>query len=181
MKPPAPVFVLSDKEEERIKRDNTLRMYKEIVQMLEIYYPGFWDGVDDEKIKLAWVEKADEIVGHYYKKNRGRLEIMASVCAIIGLDFETNPKLEFIVKRLKSTEYDTPLRHLRDYLRFEVLKKDFDEQGYYYNSWSLRGTQEGMPRYTRHVPDFYTENKPGDPNEDVWNKYVETVRYGGKL
>ncbi|TCP95311.1 hypothetical protein EDC44_1092 [Cricetibacter osteomyelitidis] len=33
----------------------------------------------------------------------------------------------------------------------------FIETGTQYNTWSLRGTQKGLPRYTRHVPSFDTE------------------------
>lgn len=93
-------YQLTD-DEARIERNKTLIMYQEIAKMLEIYYPNFWQDTD-EKTKLAWVEKVDEITKRYYpNRQRYHLELMASVCSIIGLNFETDPKLAFVVQKLK--------------------------------------------------------------------------------
>ena len=53
-------YRLTDEEEARIEQDNTLRMHHNIIKMLEIYYPGFWQDTD-EQTQLAWVGKVDEI------------------------------------------------------------------------------------------------------------------------
>lgn len=175
-------YQLTDEEEARIERDNTLRMHREIIKMLEIYYPGFWQDTDEET-QLSWIAKVDEITKRYYGENRMRAELerMASVCSIIGLNFEQNPKLDFIVKKIKSNSTYGPLVDINDYLRFEVLQKDYDEAGNQYNNWSLRGVRDGMPPMTRHVPDFNTEWKPYNPDENQWRIYVNTVRNGGKI
>ncbi|WP_018652944.1 hypothetical protein [Actinobacillus capsulatus] len=174
-------YQLSDEEELRIKQDDTLRLHHEIIKMLEIYYPGFWRDTD-EKTRLGWIEKVDELTKRYYGENRMRaeLEIMASVCAIIGLNFEADPKLAFVVQKLKEDDY-VSLGEINSYLRFEVLQKDYDEAGNQYNNWSLRGVRQGMPPMTRHVPDFNTEWKPYNPDENKLRIYVNTVRYGGKI
>ncbi|WGE43111.1 hypothetical protein [Actinobacillus equuli] len=173
-------YQLSDEEEARIARDDTLRMYQEIAKMLEIYYPGFWRDTD-EKTQLAWMEKVDELTKRYYGENRMRaeLEIMASVCAIIGLNFEADPKLAFVVQKLKEDDY-VSLGEINSYLRFEVLQKDYDEAGNQYNNWSLRGVRQGTPPMTRHVPDFNTEWKPYNPNENVERIYDRWLREKGK-
>ncbi|KMK51594.1 hypothetical protein RO21_05265, partial [[Actinobacillus] muris] len=163
----------------RIEKHKTLRMYREISQMLDIHYPGFWDGVTDEKVKLAWMEKAHQIAKKYYAPPlaRGEISMMAHICSIIGLDFETNPKFQFVVDKLKNDEYGTSNTSISiiDYLRFELLRKDYDIGGIHYNTWSLKDTQEGFPPITRYIPDFYTEAKPQNPNENVYKIYKNTV------
>lgn len=173
-------YRLTDEEEVRIERDNTLRMHREIIKMLEIYYPGFWADTD-EQMQLVWVAKVDEITKRYYpKRQRYHLELMSSVCAIIGINFEKDPKLDFITNKIKESNYRL-LGNINSYLRFEVLRKDYDEGGNQYNNWSLRGVRQGMPPMTRHVPDFNTEWKPYNPDENQLRIYENTVRNGGKL
>lgn len=172
-------YQLTDEEETHIERNKTLIMYQEIAKMLEIYYPNFWQDTD-EKTKLAWVEKVDEITKRYYpNRQRYHIELMASVCSIIGLNFEADPKLAFLVQKLKGGQYRL-LGEINSYLRFEVLQKDYDEAGNQYNNWSLRGVRQGMPPMTRHVPDFNTEWKPYNPDENKLRIYKNTVRNGGK-
>ncbi|MDG2918169.1 hypothetical protein P7M46_09175 [Bisgaard Taxon 10/6] len=172
-------YQLTAEEEARIERNNTLRLHRDIIKMLEIYYPGFWQDTDG-KTQLAWMEKVDEITKRYYpNRQRYHLELMASVCAIIGVDFENNPKLNFIVDRIKSDPLYIPLIKINDYLRFEVLQKDYDEAGNQYNNWSLRGVREGMPSMTRHVPDFNTEWKPYNPEENVDRIYKKWLQERG--
>ncbi|WP_244151930.1 hypothetical protein [Rodentibacter myodis] len=84
-----------------IRRRETLKVYDEVAQMLDIYYPGFWQD-KDKAFQLKWVEEVDNIVTKYYGKHeRGLLEKMASICAITGNDFEMKPDLKFIVNELK--------------------------------------------------------------------------------
>ncbi|THA00692.1 hypothetical protein D3M79_03720 [Rodentibacter pneumotropicus] len=174
-------MLLNKEQWDDIRRRETLQVYGEVAKMLEIYYPGFW-GDKDEAFKLQWIENVDNIATKYYRKHeRGTLETMASVCAIIGSDFESNPKLDFIVQKLKTSHVDSPLNEIHNYLRFEILKKDFDEAGRQYNTWSLRWVQEGMPPFTRKVPDFYTEWKEDNETENVWSIYKKTVRTGNDL
>ena len=122
-------YRLTDEEEARIEQDNTLRMHHNIIKMLEIYYPGFWQDTD-EQTQLAWVGKVDEITKRYYPNRQDyHLERMASICAIIGLDFEKKTNLAFIVQKIRSSSTYVPLVDINDYLRFEVLQKDYDEGG----------------------------------------------------
>ncbi|MBN6710754.1 hypothetical protein JFL47_13470 [Haemophilus haemoglobinophilus] len=172
-------YQLTDEEEARIKQDDTLRLHREVIKMLDIYYPNFWQDTD-EKAQLAWMEKVDEITRRYYGRNRMRAELerMASVCAIIGLNFEADPKLDFVVQKLKEGKYRL-LGEINSYLRFEVLQKDYDEAGNQYNNWSLRGVRQGTPPMTRHVPDFNTEWKPYNPDENVeriYDRWLEERR-----
>ncbi|MBN6710741.1 hypothetical protein JFL47_05785 [Haemophilus haemoglobinophilus] len=173
-------YQLSDVEEARIKQDDTLKLHREVIKMLDIYYPDFWQDTD-EKTQLAWMEKVDEITRWYYGRNRMRAELerMASVCAIIGLNFEADPKLDFVVQKLKEGKYRL-LGEINSYLRFEVLQKDYDEAGNQYNNWSLRGVRQGTPPMTRHVPDFNTEWKPYNPDENVERIYDRWLNDVGK-
>ncbi len=167
---------LNKEQWDDIQYRKKIKIYGEIAKMLDIYYPGFW-GDRDETFKLQWIEKVDDITKHYYpKRRRASLEKMASVCAIIGSDFETNPRLDFIVRKLKNSLDDTDLSDIRDYLRFEILKKNYDEAGHQYNTWFLRDAQNGMPPFTREVPNFYTEWQEDNPQEDVWSIYKNNVR-----
>ena len=172
-------YQLTDEEEARIKQDDTLRLHREVIKMLDIYYPNFWQDTD-EKTQLAWMEKVDEITKRYYpNRQRYYLEIMASVCAIVGLNFEADPKLDFVVQKLKEGKYRL-LGEINSYLRFEVLQKDYDEAGNQYNNWSLRGVRQGTPPMTRHVPDFNTEWKPYNPDENVERIYDRWLNDVGK-
>ncbi|OOF53190.1 hypothetical protein [Rodentibacter genomosp. 2] len=172
---------LNKEQWDDIRRRETLQVYGEVAKMLEIYYPGFW-GDKDEMFKLQWIENVDNIATKYYgKHDRGTLERMASVCAIIGSDFERNPKFKFIVNKIMSNRRSIYLTDIRDYLRFEVMKKDFDISGIQYNSWSLREAKNGMPPFSRKVPDFNSEWKEDNEKENVWSIYKNTVRTGNDL
>ncbi|TGZ99386.1 hypothetical protein D3M79_06515, partial [Rodentibacter pneumotropicus] len=140
---------------------------------LEIYYPGFWEGVTDMQVRIDWMSKVDEISKRYFGNNRmeGKFMAIAHICSIIGIDFENKQKFQFIVKKLQDKEDPLVLSHIIDYLRFEILKKDYDAGGVHYNTWSLRGVQEGMPKITRHIPDFYTESKPQNQKENLYKVY----------
>ncbi|WGE78118.1 hypothetical protein NYR82_04605 [Actinobacillus equuli subsp. haemolyticus] len=171
---PSKPYVITAQDRANMEQDRTLSMYKEISQMLEIYYPGFWEGVTDEQVKIAWMAKVDEISKRYFGHSRmeGDFMAMAHICAIIGTDFESKPNLQFIVKKLQQDKEDpSAVSHVIDYLRFEILKKDYDVGGVHYNTWSLRGIQEGMPKITRHIPDFYTESKPQNQKENLYKVY----------
>ncbi len=167
---------LTQEQWDKIYYQKKLKIYGEVAKMLDIYYPGFW--LDkDETFQLAWVEKVDEIAKRYYpNRRRATLETMAQVCAIIGSDFEQDPKLDFIVKKMKTDDVDIPLNEIYDYLRFEILKKDYDEGGRQYNNWRLRGVQEGMPKITRKIPDFDTEWQPDNEQENIWHIYDSQIR-----
>ncbi|WP_238327289.1 hypothetical protein [Rodentibacter pneumotropicus] len=174
-------YVLSAEEWAKIEQDKTLRMYKEISQMLEIYYPGFWEGVTDMQVKIDWVKQAHELTKKYskYPTLRGEIENMAMICSILGINFDQDSRYGFIINKFKNNDSPSVLKDVHDYLRFEVLKKDYSEIGTYYTTWSLRGVQEGMPKITRHIPDFYTENKPRDAKENVYKVYEKWRQAGG--
>lgn len=174
---PSKPYVITAQDRADMEQDRTLRMYKEIGQMLEIYYPGFWEGVTDEQVKIDWVKQAHELTKKYskYPTLRGELENMAMICSILGINFDQDPKYKFIIDKFKNSDSPSVLGDVHDYLRFEVLKKDFDDGGVHYNTWSLRGVQEGMPKITRYIPDFYTESKPQNKQENVYKVYKKTV------
>ncbi len=168
-------------EMDAIKQHKTERMYDEITQMLDIYYPDFWMD-KDKAFQIAWVAKVDEITKRYYpNREREDLQKMVLICAIIGSDFEDKPELDFIVKRLKSDEgvATSPILIL-DWLRFEILEKDYDITGTQYNTWSLRGARTGMPPITRHIPSFSDEWLPDNPDENKVSIYLDTVKNGGR-
>ncbi|WP_018652940.1 hypothetical protein [Actinobacillus capsulatus] len=179
---PSKPYVITAQDRANMEQDRTLRMYKEISQMLEIYYPGFWEGVTDEQVKIDWVKQAHELTKKYskYPTLRGELENMAMICSILGINFDQDPKYKFIIDKFKNSDSPSVLGDVHDYLRFEVLKKDFDDGGVHYNTWSLRGVQEGMPKITRYIPDFYTESKPQNQQENVYKIYRKTVSKGGR-
>ncbi|XHN80507.1 hypothetical protein O1Q80_00106 [Lonepinella sp. MS14435] len=167
---------LTQEQWDKIYYQKKLKIYGEVAKMLDIYYPGFW--LDkDEAFQLAWVEKVDEIAKRYNpNRRRETLEIMASVCAIIGSDFEQDPNLDFIVSKLKKGNLYLNLRDINNYLLFEILKRDFNQVGRQFNTWTLRGVQEGMPKITRKIPDFYTEWQPDNEQENVWHIYDSQIR-----
>ncbi len=175
-------YQLSKQEMDAIKQHKTERMYDEITQMLDIFYPDFWMDKDKD-FQMAWVAKVDEITKRYYGQNRWRetLEKMVLICAIIGSDFEDKPELDFIVKRLKSDgEIATSPILILNWLRFEILEKDYDITGTQYNTWSLRGARTGMPPITRHIPSFSDEWLPDNPDENELAIYLDTVKNGGR-
>lgn len=175
-------YQLTLQDMDSIEQRRTERMYAEITQMLEIYYPNFWADKADKDMQMAWVAKVDEITRRYYpRRSRGDLEHAVLIYAIIGSDFEEKPEFDFIVERMQSDAgSNMSLFDIYNWLRFEVLKKDYGDDGTQYNNWSLRGADRGMPAFTRHVPDFDNEWLPDNPNENVWEIYKYTVREGGR-
>ena len=73
---------------------------------------------------------------------------MASICAIIGLILKRKQIWLLLFRKIRSSSTYGPLVDINDYLRFEVLQKDYDEGGNQYNNWSLRGVRDGMPPVT---------------------------------
>ncbi|WP_236641708.1 hypothetical protein [Rodentibacter pneumotropicus] len=167
---------LNKEQWDDIQYRKKLKIYGEVAKMLEIYYPVFW-GDKDETFQIQWIEKVDQLTLNYDpNRRRADLETMAAVCAIIGSDFEENSKYNFVVNKLKKGDLYLSSRNILDYLRFEVLNKDFDEAGRQYNTWSLRGVQDGMPHFTRRVPNFNTEWREDNEKENVWSIYKNNVR-----
>ena len=183
------VYQLSDKEEHQIEQREQLVVYKEITQMLDLYFPGFWgDKPEDER--MEWVRQVHFKLQEYDKahnydaKERGYLEGMAIVCAIIGIDFDQKPGHEPIATFMKNNEYPSLIRlgNTVNYLSFVYLKRDFTLSGNFISKWTLRSALAELPRPSRKVPSLNDA-----PNETMYHEehdinkiYVNTIRNGGK-
>lgn len=176
------VYQLSEKEEQAIELRRQQREYKEITQMMELYYPGFWQDKSQEE-RVQWVMEAEKLVHKYdLAGSRGRIELMAMICGIIGLDFDQNPDYDFIIRHFKRTELCKPCRLVDtfDYLYFNYLEKDFDDGGYQYNTWRLRDVMTYFPESQRHIPSFTHEFVEYNREADIDRIYWETIRNGGE-
>ena len=183
------VYQLSDKEEHQIEQREQLVVYKEITQMLDLYFPGFWgDKPEDER--MEWVRQVHFKLQEYDKaynydaKERGSLEGMSIICAILGIDFDQKPGHEPIVAFMQNNEYadSTRLSGTINYLTFVYLKRDFTLSGKFISKWALRSALRELPRPARKVPSL-----DDAPNETMYHKeydikkiYKDTIRNGGK-
>jgi len=122
-------YQLSEREEQQIAHRKQQRMYKEITQMLDIYFPNFW-GDTPEETKMDWVLQVHNKLRDYEKEDpkytpslRQSLQYMVIICAIVGIDFDQQQGHAPLTAFLKDSSWpeSTRLSGVIDYLLFTYL------------------------------------------------------------
>ena len=80
---------------------------------------------------------------------------MVELCARIGLDFDLDPKWEYITKFIKKKEVHLGMSC--DYIDFTVFNKNKDYAGQAITDWSLQGALRYLPDPERPVPGLHDQ------------------------
>jgi len=179
-------YQLSEREEKAIKQRRKEKDYDEIAQMLDLFYPGFWKDAPQEE-RIQWVMQVEKKAVRYNPTGAGRgpTQIMANICAMIGLDFETKPEMAPIVKYLSTIKNGNhgQMSQTMDYLHFTYLGWDYKLSGNYITGWSLSSALGSLPYPKRRVPRL-SEDMPGgamyQKAHDKWRVYKDTIWTGVK-
>jgi len=68
---------------------------------------------------------------------------MVELCARIGLDFDKDPKWDYIVKFIEKKRVNVVLASR--YIDYTVFNKSIDRTGDRITDWSMRGAHPGLP------------------------------------
>jgi len=133
---------LSDLNRDFYDRVNEKRFIIEMEQELEKEFPGFWRDVP-KKVRYRWIRRAmnkAKKFGDDPKQNNSIVEL----CARIGLDFDKDPKWDYITKFIKQNPEDN-IDIATDYIDWTIFGKTHDRTGTRITDWSMRGAHPGLP------------------------------------
>ncbi len=118
-------------------------------QDLEKEFPGFWRDVPLE-VRFRWIQRAmnkAKKLGITSKKPGGIVEL----CARIGLDFDKDPKWDYITKFIK----EDPKNHVVyaiNYIDWTIFGKTESAFGYKITDWSMRRAIGKLPDPKKSYP-----------------------------
>ena len=105
-------------------------------------FPGFWRDVP-KKVRDRWIQRAmnkAKKFGITSKKPGGIVEL----CARIGLDFDKDPKWDYITKFIE----EDPKNHVVyaiDYIDWTIFNKEYNRAGTKITDWSMRRAIGKLP------------------------------------
>ena len=121
----------------------------EMEESLAKEFPGFWRDVP-KKVRYRWIQRAmnkAKKFGYDPKQNNQMVEL----CARIGLDFDKDPKWDYITKFIALKEDN--IGTANDYLDFTVFESDYSLQnGDKFTDWYLREAFPYLPKPKRPLP-----------------------------
>ncbi len=140
---------LSQLSEGFYDRVEAKKFLKEMEQDLEKEFPGFWRDTP-KKVRYRWIQRAmnkAKRFGYDPKQNNQMVEL----CARIGLDFDKDPKWDYITKFISLKEDN--IGTANDYLDFTVFESDYSLQnGDKFTDWYLRECFPYLPKPKRPLP-----------------------------
>ncbi len=136
---------LSQLSEGFYDRVEAKKFLKEMEQDLEKEFPGFWRDTP-KKVRYRWIQRAmnkAKRFGSDPKQNNAIVEL----CARIGLDFDKDPKWDYIVKFITSDpkNIDSNIGITCDYIDWTVFDKSKGYSGVPITDWSMRDTFGYLP------------------------------------
>jgi len=120
----------------------------EMEQDLEKEFPGFWRDVP-KKVRYRWIRRAmnkAKRFGYDPKQNNQMVEL----CARIGLDFDKDPKWDYITKYIALKEDN--IGGAINYIDWTVFKKTHARTGTRITDWLMRDTFGYLPYPKRPLP-----------------------------
>ncbi|WP_457593081.1 hypothetical protein [Hydrogenimonas sp.] len=144
---------LSQISEEFYDRVEERKFLEEMEQDLEKEFPGFWRGVP-KKVRYRWIRRAmnkAKVFGYDPKKNNAIVEL----CARIGLDFNKDPKWEYITRFIRKKE-----RYIRlsiHYIDYTIFNKAYYAPGQLYTDWHFREAFPDLPKPKRPLPKLHEQ------------------------
>ena len=134
-------MLISSLDKDFFEKVERRKFMDEMEQELAKEFPGFWRGVP-KKVRYRWIRRAmnkAKRFGYDPKQNQPMVEL----CARIGLDFDKDPKWEYITKFIAKKEVN--LVRANDYIDWTIFGKTHDRTGTRITDWSMRGAHPGLP------------------------------------
>jgi len=131
-----------DKRKER-------RFLEKMEQDLEKEFLGFWRDVP-KKVRYRWIRRAmskAKKFGSDPKQNNSIVEL----CARIGLDFDLNPKWDYIVSFIKK-DFEDNIDIATDYIDWTIFNKSHSRSGTRITDWLMRDASRGLPTPKKPYP-----------------------------
>jgi len=148
-------MLVSDLDKDFFKKVKAKQFLIEMEEMLEKEFPGFWKGVK-KAVRYRWIRRAmakSKKLGYADGEITDNIQVI-ELCARIGLDFDLDPKWDYITKFV--TMPDGELLAYGNiavrYIDFTVFNKNIDRYGRPINDWSLRVALRHLPQPKRTVP-----------------------------
>jgi len=128
------------------------RFLEEMEQDLAKEFPGFWRDVP-KKVRYRWIRRAMSKAKKLGVKSKGP-GAMIELCARIGLDFDLNPKWDYI------TEYiiKDPKNHVTlamNYIDWTVFEKTHARTGTRITDWLMRRVSGELPPPKKPFPPLH--------------------------
>ena len=145
--------LITDLDKDFFEKINKRKFLESMEKRLEKEFPGFWREVP-KKVRYRWIRRAmnkAKKFGYDPELNRPIVEL----CARIGLDFDLDPKWEYITKFIarKRIYIGMAVR----YIDFTLFNKDKDYGGTRITDWSLQGALRYLPNPERPVPGLHDQ------------------------
>jgi len=134
-------MLISSLDKDFFEKVERRKFMDEMEQELEKEFPGFWRGVP-KKVRYRWIRRAmnkAKRFGYDPKLNNGIVEL----CARIGLDFDKDPKWDYITKFISAKEVH--LLIACDYIDWTIFGKTHGYSGVPITDWSMRRAHPGLP------------------------------------
>ncbi len=125
---------LSQLSEGFYDRVEAKKFLKEMEQDLEKEFPGFWRDTP-KKVRYRWIQRAINKAKRFGITSKAPGD-MVELCARIGLDFDKDPKWDYIVKFIE----EDPRNHVVyavDYIDWTVFDKEYNNAGTKITDWSM--------------------------------------------
>jgi hypothetical protein len=133
---------LSQISEDFYDRVEARKFLEEMEQDLEKEFPGFWRDVP-KKVRYRWIQRAMNKAKRFGWETK-KPGLIVRLCARIGLDFDKDPKWEYITKFV-AKDAKNNIEVAIDYIDWTIFEKTYDWTGTRITDWSMREAHPGLP------------------------------------
>ena len=140
---------LSQLSEAFYDRVEAKKFLKEMEQDLEKEFPGFWREVP-KKVRYRWIQRAMNKAKRFGGDPKLNNE-MVELCARIGLDFDKDPKWDYITKFI-TKDIENNISPAINYIDWTVFGKTHARTGTKITDWLMRDTFGYLPAPKKPYP-----------------------------
>ena len=128
------IMLITSLDKDFFEKVEAKQFLKEMEQDLEKEFPGFWRDTP-KKVRYRWIQRAMNKAKRFGITSKAPGD-MVELCARIGLDFDRDPKWDYIVKFIE----EDPKNHVVyavDYIDWTVFNKEYNNAGTKITDWSM--------------------------------------------
>ena len=148
-------MLVSDLDKDFFKKVKAKQFLIEMEERVEKEFPGFWKDVK-KAVRYRWIRRAmakSKKLGYADGEITDNIQVIR-LCARIGLDFDLDPKWDYITKFVthKDRGYLPFAGEACNYIDYTIFKKDKDRVGNRYTDWYFRDILHYLPQPKRKLP-----------------------------
>jgi hypothetical protein len=128
------------------------RFLEEMEQDLAKEFPGFWKEVP-KKVRYRWIRRAMSKAKKFEVKSNTP-GAMVELCARIGLDFDKDPKWDYITKFIAKDSNNNIMEAI-NYIDWTIFEKTHALTGTRITDWLMRRAHPGLPRPKKPYPPLH--------------------------